>query len=94
MAFWVFNRNLSIFNTPLEICFKFRKFKASWTTILFIETCGSGKEMDWAWYIKNLCKLADTPFLDDLVVEKLFNNCYLGSKTSVSETAYMHVKHI
>jgi len=41
-----------------------------------------------------LHKLADIPFLDDLVVEKLFNNCYLGSKTSVGETAYMYVKHM
>jgi len=32
-----------------------------------------------------LNKLADIPLLDDFVVEKLFNNCYLGSKTSVSE---------
>jgi len=41
-----------------------------------------------------LRKLADIPFLDDSVVEKLLNNCYLGSKISVSETVYMHVKHI
>jgi len=27
VTFWIFNRNLSIFDTALEICFKFRKFK-------------------------------------------------------------------
>jgi len=29
VIFWVFNGNLRIFDTPLEICFKFCNFKAS-----------------------------------------------------------------